>query len=236
MSTGSVKVMLLLLGIISFATVWSNDQRPVAPERMVALHVVEPSRSLDREYAANQIELKVVEFPRTDQASLMSSQEWLSFPAALPSTFSVPSKQSVKNSDWVLLEKLEYVKIDGIEHPLPQAIAPGEYRVIDRFGNVSTQSVPLETALATGFEVGTDARDSYLARENEDRWHFIRIERDLIAERNESNLRADVRQAWRSVLRVIAEQTERPLQDLRRPIENWLAPQDIAETHSTVRR
>jgi hypothetical protein len=235
MSTGHVKLMLLLLGTISFAAVWSNDQSPVSLERRELAGKVERSSRIAQEPATVQLEFPALTVPTTDNDVSMESLQWLRFPTALHATIPEPAEQNETDSTWVMLEELEFVRIDAFENPLPRAIAPGEYRVIDRFGHVATQSISLEIALATGFEIGSVERDSYTARENEDRWHFIRIERDLIAER-ESNLQSNVRNAWKTVFRVIGNQTERPLQDLRRPIENWLAPQDMADDRSTVRR
>lgn len=235
MSTGHVKVMLLLLGTISFAAVWSNDQRPASLERREVAEKVERSSRIAQESVAVQLEFPSLPVPTTDNDVPMESLQWLRFPSALHSTIPEPTEQIDIDSTWVLLDELEFVRIDAFENPLPRAIAPGEYRVIDRFGHVASQTISLEIAVATGFEIGSVERDSYTARENEDRWHFIRIERDLIAKR-ESNLQSNVRNAWKSVIRVIGNQTERPLQNLRRPIENWLAPQDIADDRSTVRR
>lgn len=235
MSTGHVKLMLLLLGTISFAAVWSNDQRPDSLLSREVAGKVERSSHIAQETVSAQLEFPVVPVPATGNDVSMESLQWLRFPSALHATISEPAEQNETDSTWVMLEELEFVRIDAFENPLPRAIAPGEYRVIDRFGNVASQTISLEIALATGYEIGSVERDSYTARENEDRWHFIRIERNLIAER-ESNLQSNVRNAWKSVFRVIGNQTERPLHDLRRPIENWLVPQDIADDRSTVRR
>lgn len=237
MSTGSVKVMLLLLGIVSFAAVWSNDQRPVSPQSLAIAEKTEGSDRGEQPSAASQIEWPVVAFPESErQVDVIDSQDWLSFPVALHSTIPELTRPNQTESSWVMLDEIEFVRIDAIAHPLPRAIAPGDYRVIDRFGNVSEQSISLEIAIATGFAAGSDARDSYTARELENRWHYIRIERDRIADSDDSNLNADVRKAWKSVFQVLGQQAGRPIQNLRRPIENWLSPEEIADDRSTVRR
>ncbi|HUG17875.1 MAG TPA: hypothetical protein VMM56_02790, partial [Planctomycetaceae bacterium] len=87
MSTGSVKVMLLLLGIVSFAAVWSNDQRPVSPESLTVAEKTERASRGEQPSVASQIEWPVLEFPASDKhVHVIDSQDWLSFPVALHST------------------------------------------------------------------------------------------------------------------------------------------------------
>jgi hypothetical protein len=233
MSTGSVKLMLLLLGTLSFAAIWSNDQRPAVAPRMTVAGDAEWTSSLDAPRLADGLGTPL---PRIGEAEATQHDSWFHFPAESGEPRVAAPIVRPESTEWVQLDETEFVSRTNVadDVPLPHAIAPGEYRVIDRWGNVLSRKISIEIAGATGFEAGSVERDVYTARKNGERWHFIRIETEPVSDRARQDLRAGERRAWKSLFRVLGAKTRRPWRIVSEPLENWLSADEVAESASST--
>lgn len=206
MSTISVRVTLLILATTMFAAIWSNDHKPqpAHPRTVVGYEFT----ALCPEDVLEPVSLEIVR----EHASSVVVEE-----VGLPVE---PPAPDLADSDLEPLpaEKPVGIRVSGMDYPLPSDLNAGEYRVIDRFGNVETFSVSDEELISWGITIEPSHRTSYEVCIGEDRWHFIRVERPVAPEPTQK----EVADAWKSVFRFAGRRVSPAINKASAPLSRWL--------------
>lgn len=206
MSTISVRVTLLILATVMFATIWSNDHKPGPVKRHTVV---------------------AYEFPTVCPVNVDD-------PAGQAAMEAAPVKKLVSEADYLInlvasetveyepgplsAEKPQSIRVSEFSFPLPRYLTAGEYRIIDRFGNVESLSATQHDLLSWGIGSQHMDRNSYQVCEGENRWHFIRIEQPV----KPAPTQAEIADAWKSVFRFTGRKATPAIKKASAPITRWL--------------
>jgi hypothetical protein len=224
MSTISVRVTMLILATVMFAAVWSNDHKPepiklrtvvsydfpsVCPE-----HVIEPvSHEVFQAYP--QLETAADENSLVVASQTVSQEEFLTVKHG-PELMHIPfEKIGAEDFTPLVADKPASIRVSELEYPLPSNLTVGEYRIVDRFGNVETLSVTQSALISWGMMVDNTARNAYEVCAGEDRWHFIRIDEPA------TPTQAEVAEAWKSVFRLADRKVSPAIEKASAPMARW---------------
>ena len=102
--------------------------------------------------------------------------------------------------------------------PLPRNLTAGDFRVIDRFGNIESLSIRQPDLVSWGITPEHNARNSYEVYVGADRWHFIRIEQPV----DPAPTQAEIASAWKSVFRFAGRKVTPAIEKASAPMARWL--------------
>ena len=206
MSTISVRVSLLILATVMFATVWSNDHKPGPVKRRTVV---------------------AYEFPAICPVNAIE-------PVSRVPAETEPVKQLVSEADHFInlvaselvaeelsplhAEKPQSVRVSELSFPLPRNLTAGEYRIIDRFGNAENLTATRDRLNSWGIAPQHDVRNAYEVCVGRDRWHFIRIERAD----EPAPTRAEIASAWKSVIGFTGRKLTPAIEKTSAPLTRWL--------------
>lgn len=206
MSTISVRITLLILATVMFATVWSNDHKPepVRPHTVVGyefptvcpVDVIEP------------VSHEVIQTEPVTE--LVSETDFL--------IDLVASETAEKESKPLKAERPQAIRVGELPFPLPRNLTAGDFRVIDRFGNIESLSIRQPDLVSWGITPEHNARNSYEVCVGEDRWHFIRIEQPV----DPAPTQAEIASAWKSVFRFAGRKVTPAIEKASAPMARWL--------------
>lgn len=206
MSTISVRITLLMLATSMFAVVWSNDHkpRPVHPRTVVPYDF----STLCPEEALETVSLEIVhELPPTE---FVAEAAWFDDVATVEVESPVLKP--------LVADKPAVIRVSELEFPLPSDLRTGEYRVIDRFGNIESLCVTTEKLISWGMTAEASDRNAYEVGRGENRWHFIRIEEPV----QPAPTQKEVAAAWNSVFHFAGRKASPTIKKASAPLSRWL--------------
>lgn len=183
----AIRVTLLVVITSLFALMWTGDSSVESRQetRTVAQATLAPARPVDA----------VNEAPSLDEALVQTVEELVA----------LPIEDGVNDPD----SRYSATEVQLCEVPWPDAMAPGDYRIVSSYGDVLTRVVSADDLRYFGIEVEDADRALYRTRDLNCRWYFIRVqeEDETLAEINSESTHEIViepeamREAWRTLAR-----------------------------------
>jgi len=202
MSTIYVRISLLTVATCLFGLVWSNDHKPIRKQTA--------SVTYDFEWPCEVETLEPV-----DQTVAWQQVDEVLVPLSASREITQVKAESSKG------QGLNLVNVKDLAFPLPKTLTTGSYRVINQRGELYDLDVSQTDLKSWGIQTDQTARNSYEIQDNENRWHFIRIEPVIVADKLPQPTQQEMQQAWGKVLGFAGK----TLSSATSPVKSWLNPQ-----------
>jgi hypothetical protein len=189
-----------------FAAIWSHDHKPQPPKLRTVV---------------------AYEFPKTCPVDPIE-------PVTHAVNYGDPGREQVSKRDFLVdlvaseiavdelkplkANKPRVIRVNELSFPLPRNLTAGQYRIIDRFGNIESLSISQDDLVSWGITREHNPRNAYEVCVGEDRWHFIRVEHPV----DPAPTQAEIAAAWKSVFRFASRKVTSTIEKASTPMQRWL--------------